>query len=123
MDILDEKVGDLGIIRWGFFKKRSIMIIMAIILVCSSYDKAIAGDTRVVVGVSISTGLVVGAFGLFLHMSYSSEVAVLEGNRQNNNLVLFPEVRPIPSDGFDRTAYPDNIKEEPLKIYFVGIRW
>lgn len=113
---------NLPIFWRGLFKATSIILIATIILICSFYDNAMAGDTRVVVGVSIGAGLVVGAFGIFLNVSYSSEVAVLEGKREGN-LLIFPEISPALSNNFDQTANPDNKREEPLRVYFVGIRW
>ena len=103
-------------------KKISAMIILAIIFTFLLYDKSLAGDTRVVVSVSIGTGVVVGAVGIFIHLGYSSRVDLLKEDR-HDGLVLFPDTGSFSLNDSDQAALHEGIRDESIRAYIVGIRW
>ena len=102
-------------------KKTSIVLVLVVILILFQSGKSFA-DTRVVVSVSIGTGVVVGAVGLFIHLGYSSRVDLLEDD-SNISLVLFPDVKPTPSNDYEQVALPEDRGEKSVRAYFLGIRW
>ncbi len=103
-------------------KKISAFIFLSIIFTFLLYDTSLAGDTRIVVNVSIGTGVVVGAVGIFIHLSYSSRVDVLKEDR-HDGLVLFPDTRPFSLNDSDQAEIHEGIKDKSIRAYIVGIRW
>lgn len=95
---------------------------MAIIFTFLLHDKSLAGDTRVVVSVSIGTGVVVGAVGIFIHLSYSSRADLLKEDR-HDGLVFFPDSGPFSFYDSDQAALHEDIRDESIRAYIVGIRW
>ncbi|MBI5746819.1 MAG: hypothetical protein HZA13_07440 [Nitrospirae bacterium] len=103
-------------------KKISVIIILVIIFTFLLYDKSLAGNTRIVVNVSIGTGVVIGAVGIFIHLSYSSRADLLKKERQRS-LVLFPDTGSFSLYLSDQSALNNDITDESIRAYIVGIRW
>ncbi|MEK7279543.1 MAG: hypothetical protein AAB090_02705 [Nitrospirota bacterium] len=103
-------------------KKISAIIILAIIFTFLLYDKSLAGESRVVVSVSIGTGVVVGGVGIFIHLGYFSRVDLLKEGR-HDGLVLFPDTGSFSLNDSDRATIHEDVRDETIRAYIVGIRW
>ena len=100
----------------------TVVVVVAAIFISGSYERAMAAETRVVVNISIGTGIVVGAVGLFIHLGYSSGWAMVEYGGPNR-LKLFPDIRAIPLNEFDKVPSDEIRREDATELYFIGIRW
>lgn len=102
-------------------KKTSIILVLAIIFILFQSGKSWA-DTRVVVSVSIGTGIVVGGVGIFIHLGHFSRVDLLKEGR-HDGLVLFPDTGSFSLNDSDQAALHEDIRDESIRAYIVGIRW
>ncbi len=102
-------------------KKISIALVLAIIFILFQSGKSLA-DTRVVVSVSIGTGIVVGAVGIFIHLGHFSRVDLLKENR-HNGLVLFPDTGSFSLNDSDQAVFHEDAGGKSIRAYIVGIRW
>jgi hypothetical protein len=103
-------------------KKTSIIIIFSIIFTLLLYDRSLAGDSRVVVSVSIGTGIVVGGVGIFIHLGHFSRVDLLKAGR-HDGLVLFPGPGSFSLNDADKATLHEDIRDGAIRAYIVGIRW